>query len=198
MAKLAMQGRRNVPMPQSAGHNALASGDAGRTFRGATTFRPPSTHGGNVLSSILARLGIGGQPGQGEFSGGPGAPIGHPGMGGGVGADPFSRTPQAITGGTPIAPNDPTMPGVGAPAMPAQAQGTPPPGYGDSTFTPPATPGGLPQLNEGRLPSLVQDAGSNGLVDLGNGMFYNPATDQVTHGGAAPNAATGARGLYRE
>jgi hypothetical protein len=53
-------------------------------------------------------------------------------------------------------------------------------------------------MNEGRLPSLVQDTGSNGLVDLGNGMFYNPATDQVTHGGAAPNAATGARGLYRE
>jgi hypothetical protein len=49
-------------------------------------------------------------------------------------------------------------------------------------------------MNEGALPSLTSH-----MVDLGNGMFYDPRTDQVVPGtgSAAPVAGSAAGHRYQ-
>lgn len=183
MAKLAQQHRGAAPMPTAAG---------GMSFRGTSNFRPPATHGGNVVASILQRLGVGGGPGQGEFSPGEGMPIGHTGAG-----DPFSRTPTPITGGTPIPHGDPPpVPPPGVTPTPAA------PPLGDSPYPPTPTPSPVPPA--GMTGSDATTEQTPGLIPLGNGLFYDPSTDRVTGGGAPVDrsggfgsSATGARSLYR-
>ena len=178
MAKLAQQWGRGVPMPAMAGHMG-----GGSQFRGVGNFRPPSTHGLNVASSVLQRLGIGGQPGAGEFSPGPGAPISHIG----TGVDPYSTAPAYISGGTPIAPGGGgNLPGGGSVLPPAV-----PPPFGSGA---PGSPSGFPSWTP---PDAGQPGAGlpGGAVPLGNGMFYDPVTDRVVQG--TTNPAEGAHGLYR-
>jgi hypothetical protein len=175
MQKLAQQGKRAVPLPARAGGGANASwaGPApDRPFFGAASSRPQMVHPGNIVSSIAQRLGVGGGPQMGEYGGGVGAPIGNPGQGYG---DPFSRAPQAITGGSPIAPFDPN--GPGEPPYPGAPQHFVPPPSGS-----PGAPWHF-DPSPGPLPAPVSGGASpgGGLVPLGNGMFYDPASDQVVN-----------------
>jgi hypothetical protein len=191
MQKLAQQGRRAVPLPVRAG-NAAGGPGIGRMFQGANSARPQSIHPGNVLSGVMQRLGIGGGPQMGEYGGGVGSPIGNPGQGYG---DPFSRAPQAITGGHAIAPFSPDASWAG-PAPDAGSFGggfqpPVPPGYGaDAELAP------HPDGTVGNLPSLVSSGASpgGGLVPLGNGMFYDPASDQVVN---QSRPSSGGGGLYQ-
>jgi hypothetical protein len=169
MAKLAQGRGRGVPMPAQAGHASMGTG---APFRGAGNFRPPSTHGSNVMQSILQRLGVGGAPGQGEFSPGPGQAIG---LGGGAG-DPYSQAPTPITGGTPI---------PGGEYTPSPPPGSELPSPDPRTFSPsPAPDDGYIPLGNG----LFYDPSTDRVVE-----GSTPRT-----GFQAPqNQAQGARNLYR-
>ena len=190
MHKLAQQGRRAVPLPARAG-NAAGGPGIGRMFSGAASARPQSVHPGNIVSSIAQRLGVGGGPQMGEYGGGVGSPI--QGYG-----DPFSRAPQAISGGTPIAPNA-SWAGPAPDALPGGGFQPPVPGGGG------ISPGMAPNGSySGVAPGVANPqqavnfaaegsaavGNTSGLVPLGNGMYYDPASDQVVNH-SAPNSGGG-------
>ena len=193
MQKLAQQGRRAVPLPGRAGYAAGGSG-VGRLFQGAAQARSQQVHPGNVMSSIMSRLGVGGGPQLGEFSPGVGRPIGNPGQGYG---DPFSRAPQAITGGTPIAPNDANIiPPHPAPPVSGGVSIQPPVGGGypeGPLAAPPINPNGYGDMvSPGTVGQFGGPVSQGGLVPLGNGMYYDPASDQVVN----QSQPSGGGGLY--
>jgi len=163
----------------------------GRPFSGSSASpRGNFTHAPNVLASLMARLGVGGQGlGQAsEMSAGPGMAIPGRPHNAGVG------TPDASWVGPPRDAGAP-MPAFGTTA-PAQVAGAPPlppaptgPGTGaldylDPNRAPAPTGPGTGALgsidpNRTAAPSGPAGGGGYGLVPLGNGMFYDPSSNQV-------------------
>jgi hypothetical protein len=162
-------------------------GAVGRSFRGSSALpHGHFTQGGNILSSILNQLGVGGQDQGGlgnEHSPGAGIPVPltHPNSG-------FGPDRGAAFGGPPI----PTPPPLD---VPPPSLG---PINGPSLGNGPSMPGNIPPDSGGVgsniLPTYGGDNAINtitsgpapNLVPLGNGLYYDPTLNQVVggmHGG---------------
>lgn len=188
MQKLSQQGQTNL------GQRSSIASSVGSSFRQAMPHglvRAQGTQGTNVLPSVLARLGIIGNPKADEVSPGVGLPIG----------SPHGTPPPPIASGNPI----PVM-GVGVGGVP-QTPGTAASPSSGASLTGDSFPGQPTQPNVGvgaSLPGLSSSGGFSvspfgplggnyGGIPLGGGHFFDPRTGQVTFNPAA--AAGGAAGL---
>jgi hypothetical protein len=194
MAKLGQQAQGNMASQQG----VAASVGTGLKAAMHAMPRAQSTQSTNILPSVLARLGILGNPKADEVSQGFGAPIdsphGTPLLSSGSG------TPIPTAGASPQLPAAPqhftaaegsamTGPAIGQPGGPA---------YGSSIDS--GIPGAPPLVfNAPSDPSVANDDGFNmqygggGAIPLGGGHFFDPVSGQVVYNPAA--ASGGAAGV---
>jgi hypothetical protein len=202
MQKLTQQAGQHgaVPMPPGA-HGSAAALGAGTGFRSPglrSNGGVQSTHGNNVLASILARLGVGGRAQDNEMSNGVGAPIGPYG--------PHYIPPPPANPGNPIPAGGQ---GGGGLLGGAASNGLTPPGAGVAginagtiSFDPYAQPSGTgagaanPNLSDPYAQPSGAGAGvgavnaAGGRVPLGGGLYYDPSTGTVVNLGSGMGAAS--------
>jgi hypothetical protein len=182
-AGAAQQAGSRTPMPGHFGGATLAEG---RSFRGASSSRIGGqahvTQQPNILASVLARLGVSGRSHSEEMSPGRGLPI----------APPVPNVGLPIPAQGAAIPTPAQIPAVspvgGVPVASASTDPTQSPPLTAATATNPdavatnVSDSGLLTHSDGQGgsygPILEHGAGTT-VVDLGNGMYYDPVSGQV-------------------
>lgn len=182
-AKLGQQQQAN------ASSNAGLAASVGQAFHPAVVHalaKTVATQSTNVLPSVLARLGITGNPNANEVSQGFGAPI-------------AGYRPSAAS----IAPPGPVSPGI--PVASAVAPGPAPLTGADTSFagvpvnnTPIQNQqGAFVAPNQSMNPSADSGPSQPSLVDLGGGHFFDPSSGQIVFNPAAAPGVSGALGAFK-
>lgn len=173
---------------------------------------PGITQGDNVAAAIASRLGaINPRALMGEYSGSPGGSISHGGQvnpGGGMMVAPGMVGPAHASPGN--APTPVNAPGGGGMAPTGASQIPEPPGFGNptggmagnpSSAMNPSTgiyqdPSGTSLAGQDAKGAAIGNAGGGGanLIPVGNGVFYNPLTGQLSGNVGSLGTSFGAPG----